>query len=253
MVSAFASHSQVLARAEGRESQAFEEYPMPAMFDISGRQPVRLRWLYRRLERVCSALHREFHAGGTTEEDRAMSFACDSYVVPPLVSYYRAIDVLAPPEIVFRWLCQIKVAPYSYDWFDNFGRRSPQRLTPGVGRLAVGQALLVMFRIVEFVENEHITVLGETYEWVAGQKLAMTYRVVPRSASSCCIVTKLVAHNGPETFVNRLRREYAPIGELPLMRKQLLSMKRLAERQFLEELAVGRRSRSGAAPARLSE
>ena len=90
-------------------------------------------------------------------------------------------------------------------------------------------------------ENEHITAQGETFEWVAGQKLAMTYLVVPLTASSCRIVSKLSGHYGPLTYLNRLRREYAPIGELPLMRKQLLTMKKLAERQFLEELADGRR------------
>jgi hypothetical protein len=237
--------------------QTLSEYTMPQMFDISGRRPTRLPWLYRRLERAGSALHHMFYAWGTTEEDRAMSFPCDSHLIPPLVSYYRGVEVQAPKEVVFRWLCQIRIAPYSYDWFDNLGRQSPRELTPGLERLAVGQALLVMFRIVEFVENEHITVLGETFEWLAGQKIAMTYRVVPCTSSSCRIITKLAAHHGPITFLNRIRREYNPIGELPLMRKQLLTIKKLAEKQFLEELNDGRQlsvdgPAIGATPTRVS-
>jgi hypothetical protein len=233
------------------------DYPMPQMFDISGRRPVRCRRLYKQLERAGSGLHGAFYSWGTSEQERAMSFPCDAYVERPLVSYYRAIDIEAPKELVYRWLCQIRIAPYSYDWFDNFGRRSPRQLTPGLGRLKVGQALLVMFRIVEFVENEHITAQGETFEWLAGQRLAMTYLVLPRTESSCRVVTKLSGHYGPDTFANRLRREYAPIGELPLMRKQLLTMKRLAEKQFREELAAGRRlpadsSASATAPAGVS-
>jgi hypothetical protein len=223
------------------QHQTLSEQAMPQMFDVAGRRPARLRWLYKQLEQVCSPLHQMFYAWGTTEEERSMSFPCDSYVQPPLVSYYRGVDVSAPKEIVFRWLCQIRIAPYSYDWLDNFGRQSPRQLTPGLERLDVGQALLVMFRIVDFVENEHITVVGETFEWIAGQQLAMTYRVVPRTPSSCSIISKLTCHHGPDTPLNRARREFIPIGELPLARKQLLTMKKLAEKQFREELADGRR------------
>src|ERR1700727_1962513 len=173
------------ALQESRESQLLAEAPMPQMFDIAGRQPVRLRRLYGLLVRASSPLHQMFYAWGTTAEDRSLSFPCDSLVRAPAVSYCRAVEVLAPKEIVYRWLCQIRVAPYSYDWFDNFGRQSPRQLTPGLERLGVGQALLVMFRIVDFAENEHITAVGETFEWIAGQRLPMTYLVVPVTSSSC--------------------------------------------------------------------
>jgi hypothetical protein len=64
--------------------------------------------------------------------------------------------VESPPETVFRWLCQRKVAPYSYDWIGNPGRRSPRSLTPEVDRLEPGQEFLV-FWLVEFEQNRHIT------------------------------------------------------------------------------------------------
>jgi hypothetical protein len=249
--------SVVNSRRPVKVVDGFTEYPMSKMFDLSGRRPVRWRRLYNQMERVGTSLQQTFNTWGTSEEECAMSFPCDSYVEPPVVSYYRSIDVLAPPELVYRWLCQIRIAPYSYDWFDNFGRQSPRQLTPGLEQLSVGQALLVMFRIVEFAENEHITVLGETFEWFTGQQLAMTYRVVPRTTNSCRIITKLSGHYGPDTVLKRLRWEYAPICELPLMRKQLRSMKLLAEKQFQEELADGRRllidsAASGAASAGVS-
>lgn len=222
--------------AEGTQSE------MPHLFDLAtrGRAPIRLRRLYAWLERSLSPIHALFHTGGATEEERSMSFPCDSYMPPPSYCYYRGIEVLAPQEIVYRWLCQLRVAPYAYDWLDNLGRQSPCQLTPGVERLSPGQRMLVMFRVVEFVENEQITMEGAHYEWFFG-KVALTYRVVPSSASSCRIVTKLIAHDA-RTFVTRLRRDYFPIGELPLMHKQLRTFKSLAERQFLEELASGSRA-----------
>jgi hypothetical protein len=237
MMSSANGHLPVGSSRENHEPPTLEEHPMPQMFDIAGRHPTRLRWLYRQLVRFCSPLHDAFHAGWTPEGDRARSFPCDDYITSPVVSCYRGIEVQAPCELVFRWLCQIRVAPYSYDWLDNFGRQSPRELTPGLGPLAVGQPFLVMFRVVDFVENEHITTIGETFEWIAGQRLAMTYRVVPSTAGSCRVVVKIVAHNGPETYLNRLRRDFVPLGEFLLMRKQLSTIKQLAEKQFLEELA----------------
>lgn len=217
------------------------EFRRPQVFELAGRRPTRLPRLYARLERSCASLHEFFYAWGTTEEDRALAFPCDSYVSFPRGYLYRGVEVGAPREIVYRWLCQLRVAPYAYDWLDNFGRQSPRRLTPGVQRLAPGQAAMVIFTIVELAQDEHITMLGDLLELVRGrgQTVAMTYRVVPTGASSCRIVVKLTAHYGADTLPNRIRRDAAPIIELPLMRKQLLTLKCLAEKQFQEELADG--------------
>ena len=49
--------------------------------------------------------------------------------------------------------CQLRSAPYSYDWIDNLGKQSPQQLTPGLDQPAVGQAVLRIFRIVSFARG----------------------------------------------------------------------------------------------------
>ena len=58
-----------------------------------------------------------------------------SYVQSPRERFTRAVEVDSSPETVFRWFCQLKVAPYSYDWIDNAGRRSPRFLTREADRL----------------------------------------------------------------------------------------------------------------------
>ena len=75
-----------------------------------------------------------------------MSFPCDRYLFPFDGAYFRAVEVQAPAPLVFRWLCQLRVAPYSYDWIDNCGRQSPRQLISGMENLQVGQSVMMIFQ-----------------------------------------------------------------------------------------------------------
>ena len=68
------------------------------------------------------------HIWGTSEAERLRPYPCDEMLRDPDQVMFRAVDVEAPQGHVFRWLCQLRLAPYSYDWIDNFGRQSPRRL-----------------------------------------------------------------------------------------------------------------------------
>ena len=45
----------------------------------------------------------------------------------------------APAEAVWPWVAQVRLAPYSYDWIDNRGRRSPRKLA-GLPEPRVGES-----------------------------------------------------------------------------------------------------------------
>ena len=76
---------------------------------------------------------------GATAAERSAPFPCDRHVSGTSDALFRAVDVDAPAPRAFRWLCQLRVAPYSYDCIDNGGRPSPRTLTPGLEQLVVGQ------------------------------------------------------------------------------------------------------------------
>src|SRR5213595_787306 len=125
---------------------------------------------------------------GATPAEQAMSFPCDRYLLDADHVYFRAIEVHASASRLFRWLCQLRVAPYSYDWIDNWGRRSPRRLTPGTEELEVGQTFMTIFRLAHFEPGVSITVTSESR--VFG-RIAGTYRVAPTVGGGSRLIVKL--------------------------------------------------------------
>ncbi len=136
------------------------------------------------------------------------------------------MDVTAPPEVVFRWLCQLRVAPYSYDWIDNLGRRSPRQLVPGLEELEVGQRFMTIFHLISFEEGRSMTVDSTT---VVFGRVAVTYKVIPANAQRCRLVVK-VAYQTRQGLIGCALQQFLPAGDLIMMRKQLLMLKALSER-----------------------
>lgn len=163
---------------------------------------------------------------GSTAEERGCQFPCDALVTQPYLVLFRALDVDAPASVVFRWLCQLRAAPYSYDWIDNFGRPSPRTLTPGLDELEVGQKFMI-FRLAQFEPDCSMTL---TTDHVVFGRIAITYRVTPRGAQTSRLVVKLLVAPRPGPF-GWLMARILPTGDLVMMRRQLLNLKKLAERR----------------------
>jgi hypothetical protein len=163
----------------------------------------------------------------TTPDEAVASYPCDEFSEAPYRSLTRAVDVDAPPALVFRWLCQLRAAPYSYDLIDNWGRRSPQELTPGLDQLAVGQFLLVA-TLASFARGEHITGRATPAARRVFGLMALTYQVTPRGAGSRLIGRLNV--RPPRGIWGQTRYTLLAWGDAIMMRKQLLTFKALAER-----------------------
>ncbi len=163
---------------------------------------------------------------GATEEEAGRSYDADTAVAGPAVLMTRAIDVAAPVATTWRWLCQLAVAPYSYDWIDNAGRRSPRTLTPGADELVLGQRMAKVFVLTSY---------EAPYQWTGlttprGQQLfgavAMTYAAEPGASGSRIVCRIAAAASGRLTTA---RAHALAWGDLVMITKQLRVLKACAE------------------------
>ena len=167
-----------------------------------------------------------------TPSERTASLPCDD-LMPGAVRMDRAISIDAPVPVVFTWLCQLRAAPYSYDLLDNTGRRSPRVRSSGLTELAVGQpfvrifGLTYVFELAAFTTDEHITLRppagGPMSRFAA---VSNTYSV-RRDADGTRLHVR-VLFRGPWLLGQTLA-----LVNLVMMRKQLLVLKKLAEREAL--------------------
>jgi hypothetical protein len=167
------------------------------------------------------------HTWGTTRGERRLVFPCDKILSSPDDSLFRGVTIRAPAAIVFRWLCQMRVAPYSYDWIDNRGQQSPRELTPGLENLEEGQEVMRIFDLVDFECDRHLTIRSKPNAGYFGD-IAVSYLIVRGPNDGCRLLVKLIA-KFPTGTKGRLLRAVLPWGDLVMMRRQLLNFKELAE------------------------
>ena len=170
------------------------------------------------------------YSWGETEAERAAAYPCDGLIAEPHQTCFRAISVDAPAPVVWRWLCQLRVAPYSYDWIDNGGRRSPRELDPELERLERGQRFMQIFELEDFEPGVHVTLATPVGSKGARRfgVVRVTYWARAEAADRTRLLVKLrvVPASGPW---GRAMRACLPWGDLLMMRRQLLNLKALAE------------------------
>jgi hypothetical protein len=169
---------------------------------------------------------------GTEARERELTFPCDRFIPRHEAALYRGVTIDAAAPIVFRWLCQLRTAPYSYDLIDNGGRQSPGELTPGLENLAVGQDVMRIFTLVDFELDRQITLRLKPRSSASKTfgDIAVSYVIAPRTINSCRLLVKLIA-NYPPGAKGSFMRTLLPWGDLIMMRRQLLNLKQLSESQ----------------------
>ncbi|OLO99935.1 hypothetical protein BVU76_23300 [Mycolicibacterium porcinum] len=153
---------------------------------------------------------------GATAQERDATLPCDAITPDAALSADRAISIDAPRSTVFGWLCQLRIAPYSYDLLDNFGRSSPRTRNPELAQLHRGQRFMQIFTLHSFVDDKHIT--------LQSGKVAVTYAV--RDELDATRLHVRVRFDGP-----RVIGWVMAAGDVVMMRKQLITLRDLAEQE----------------------
>ncbi|MFG1807816.1 hypothetical protein [Streptomyces sp. NPDC049040] len=157
---------------------------------------------------------------GVSSSETSRSYPCDEFVTSPALQAWRGVSVQAPADAVWPWVAQIRLAPYSYDWIDNLGRRSP-REPAGLPEPRVGDRFTTaggreLGRIVAVSPGRDLTgVITGAF---------MSYVLVPEEAGTTRLLLKVVMQT------NRWAAAALSVGDLVMARRQLLNMKLLAER-----------------------
>jgi hypothetical protein len=164
---------------------------------------------------------------GVSESETLCRYPCDDFVAAPVLQAWRGVHVQAPAEAVWPWVVQVRLAPYSYDWIDNRGRRSPRELAglpePRAGERFTTVGGRALGRIVSVDPGRQLTgtIMGAF----------MSYVLVSRDDGTTRLLLKVAS---------RLPRWAAPalsVGDLIMARRQLLNLKQLSETQHRRSAA----------------
>jgi len=81
---------------------------------------------------------------GATDEEVTRPMAGDDVVKQPTFDATRTVTIQARPEEIWPWLVQIGITRagwYSYDWLDNLGHHSAERILLQWQHIAVGDLI----------------------------------------------------------------------------------------------------------------
>ena len=133
---------------------------------------------------------------GATDDEINRTMPGDEMVQNPTFNATRAVTIKAQPEEIWPWILQMgykKAGFYCYDWFDNDGIPSAERIMPEYQSLKVGDliplSVFVYVKVVELTQNQSMLWVfeegcgpwtGSTWAWELYQKDPQHTRLLTR-------------------------------------------------------------------------
>lgn len=169
---------------------------------------------------------------GATDEEVAQSMPGDDIVQHPTFRATRAVTMRTRPEEIWPWLVQIgctRAGMYSYDWLDNAGIPSAQRIIPEFQHLAVGD-------FIPLIPNGKQGMWVKSFDpnhwmlWVAKEdKATWFWGLYRQNEGHTHLITRLRVHY-IWTLPWILYYLLQDVGDIVMMRKCMLGIKQRAER-----------------------
>jgi hypothetical protein len=168
---------------------------------------------------------------GATDDEINRSMPGDQIVQNPTFNATRAVTIKAKPEEIWPWIVQFgykRAGMYCYDWFDNDGIPSAERIIPEYQNLKVGD--LIPLSAVLYVKVTELTANQSTL-WVFPEgsgpwtNSTWAWELQQKDAQHTRLLTRLRVR--AESIVARIMLDYF---EIVMMRKCMLGIKRRAER-----------------------
>jgi hypothetical protein len=172
---------------------------------------------------------------GSTDEEIARSMPGDEALEDPTFNATRAVTIEATPDEIWPWIVQIgyrRAGFYSYDFLDNDGIPSAERILPKYQAPEVGDLIPLSKRaFVRVAELDPpismVLVFEVTGTWSGA---TWVWGLYPEDPSHTRLVTRLRANARgvrPRLFLD--------LGEIIMMRKCMLGIKRRAEQGGRDE------------------
>jgi hypothetical protein len=173
-----------------------------------------------------------------TPDERARTLAGDNLIPQPIGSVNHAITIRRPPRDVWPWLAQMgsdRAGWYAYDFIDNGGRRSAERILSQYQIIGAGSVFPALpgakdVFVVAQCEPEHSLVLSwrlpngqyqTTWAFVLEQPQPDETRLIVRGR----VAPGYRPYGLPEWLAVRVGR----LAHFVMQRKQLLGIARRAE------------------------
>lgn len=168
---------------------------------------------------------------GATDEEVARTVPGDEIQPQPIFNATRAVTIDARPEQIWPWLVQIGylcAGWYGYDWIDNDGLPSADRILPALQHLKVGDDLPIWrgnnYKVVALEPNRFLV-----WESANGRD-SMTLALYPLDASHTRLVWR--KHDAPYIWTSPsvlIPQLFADAVDMIAIRQNLLGIKARAE------------------------